>query len=54
MCKKVVDQLDTDNYRKVCVVRGIDFNDMDDIWIMDVNGNNRTKLFDNAIMPEWN
>ncbi len=25
-----------------------------DIWIMDVTGNNRTKLFDNAIMPEWN
>lgn len=25
-----------------------------DIWIMDINGNNRTKLFDNATMPDWN
>lgn len=25
-----------------------------DIWIMDISGNNRTKIFDNAIMPEWN
>lgn len=24
------------------------------IWIMNVDGNNRTKLFDNAMMPEWN
>jgi len=26
---------------------------LSDIWIMDVDGNNRIKLFDNAIMPEW-
>lgn len=25
-----------------------------DIWIMDINGNNRTKVIDDAIMPEWN
>ncbi|MCJ7651972.1 MAG: hypothetical protein MUP85_25515, partial [Candidatus Lokiarchaeota archaeon] len=25
-----------------------------DIWIMDINGKNRTKIFENAIMPEWN
>lgn len=25
-----------------------------DIWIMDVDGNNRIKIFENAIMPEWN
>ena len=25
-----------------------------DIWIMDVDGNNRNKVFENAIMPEWN
>ena len=25
-----------------------------DIWIMDANGDNRIKLFDDAIMPEWN
>ena len=25
-----------------------------DIWIMDITGNNRTKIFDNAIMPDWN
>ena len=25
-----------------------------DIWIMDMNGNNRIRLFENAIMPDWN
>ncbi|MGD8305255.1 MAG: carboxypeptidase regulatory-like domain-containing protein [Ignavibacteria bacterium] len=25
-----------------------------DIWMMDSNGDNRTKIIDNAIMPEWN
>ena len=25
-----------------------------DVWIMDLNGNIRTKLLENAIMPEWN
>jgi TolB protein len=25
-----------------------------EIWIMDISGNNRTKIFDNAFMPEWN
>lgn len=25
-----------------------------DIWIMDINGDSRTKIFENATMPEWN